>query len=96
MSTGEETLTFTGKPGFSKRVAACLKACESVSTETLERIGSEGGLAVWEQMEQTNADLLAALKWIDIYISNQPLDSLAQFLITKKVRDTIEGTKEGA
>lgn len=36
---------------------------------------------------ETVPKLLEALEWIETYIANQPLDSLAQFLITKKIRE---------
>jgi len=41
-----------------------------------------------------SADLLAALKWIDTYLANQPLDQQAKFLIIEKVKDALAKAKE--
>ena len=40
-----------------------------------------------------NADLVAALKWIDTYLANQPLDQQAKFLIIEKVKDALAKAK---
>ena len=37
--------------------------------------------------------LVAALKWIDTYLANQPLDQQAKFLIIEKVKDALAKAK---
>ena len=38
-------------------------------------------------------ELVAALKWIDTYLANQPLDQQAKFLIIEKVKDALAKAK---
>ena len=42
-----------------------------------------------DQLQREKAELVAALKWIDTYLANQPLDQQAKFLITQKVREAL-------
>lgn len=39
-------------------------------------------------------EMAEALRWIETYITNQPLDSLAQFLITEKARAILARLEE--
>jgi len=36
---------------------------------------------------------VAALKWIDTYLANQPLEQQAKFLIIEKVKDALAKAK---
>jgi len=58
--------------------------------EETQRLETEGEYA---RLREVNADLLAALKWIDTYLANQPLDQQAKFLIIEKVKDALAKAK---
>ena len=47
-----------------------------------------------DQLQREKAELVAALKWIDTYLANQPLDQQAKFLIIEKVKDALAKAKE--
>ena len=46
-----------------------------------------------DQLQREKAELVAALKWIDTYLANQPLDQQAKFLIIEKVKDALAKAK---
>jgi hypothetical protein len=75
----------------------CLQAQEdtkaavakALAENKLSEIKLDAALTSWNEKVKRIGQLEAALRWMETYIANQPFDSLAEFLIKKKLAECL-------